>query len=147
MTPTADAIGSGRPTTPARPTSRRPRSTSWRALWLTSSAAPSASAASASNRNCSPAALGASQGQQTGFVHRRAKSAYTRFFRGGFPRAREGVVAGRFIRLVRSVLVLIALWPLHAAAQQQPDVAIILAVDVSRSIDDDEFQLQRRGYA
>jgi hypothetical protein len=61
--------------------------------------------------------------------------------------ARESVVAGRFVHVVRSVLVLLALWPLHAAAQQQPDIAIILAVDVSRSIDYDEFQLQRRGYA
>ena len=62
-------------------------------------------------------------------------------------------MAGRLMRLVRPALllccglVLIALWPLSAVAQQQPDVAIILAVDVSRSIDDDEFQLQRRGYA
>ncbi len=59
-------------------------------------------------------------------------------------------MAGRFICLVRAALLscgLLVLWPLAAAAQQQPDVAIILAVDVSRSIDDDEFQLQRRGYA
>lgn len=30
---------------------------------------------------------------------------------------------------------------------QPVDLALVLAVDVSRSIDDDEFQLQRRGYA
>jgi Protein of unknown function (DUF1194) len=34
-----------------------------------------------------------------------------------------------------------------AAQTQTVDAAIALAADVSRSIDDDEFQLQRRGYA
>jgi Protein of unknown function (DUF1194) len=34
-----------------------------------------------------------------------------------------------------------------AARAQAVDVAIVLAADVSRSIDDEEFQLQRRGYA
>ena len=37
--------------------------------------------------------------------------------------------------------------PLSAAHAQTVDVAIALVADVSRSIDDDEFQLQRRGYA
>jgi hypothetical protein len=38
--------------------------------------------------------------------------------------------------------------PLAAIAHAQTvDVAIVLAADVSRSIDDQEFQLQRRGYA
>lgn len=40
--------------------------------------------------------------------------------------------------------------PLAAQAQTQTqavDAAIVLAADVSRSIDDEEFQLQRRGYA
>lgn len=34
-----------------------------------------------------------------------------------------------------------------AARAEQVDVAVVLAADVSRSIDDDEFQLQRQGYA
>jgi hypothetical protein len=37
--------------------------------------------------------------------------------------------------------------PPTAARAQAVDVAIALAADVSRSIDDEEFQLQRRGYA
>jgi len=45
-------------------------------------------------------------------------------------------------------LALAALALRTAAAQTQPvDVAIVMAADVSRSIDDGEFQLQRRGYA
>ncbi|MGC2784989.1 MAG: DUF1194 domain-containing protein [Roseiarcus sp.] len=34
-----------------------------------------------------------------------------------------------------------------AAARVTVDAAVVLAADVSRSIDDDEFELQRRGYA
>ena len=40
----------------------------------------------------------------------------------------------------------LAILPAMARAQTI-DVAIALAADVSRSIDDEEFQLQRRGYA
>jgi Protein of unknown function (DUF1194) len=41
-----------------------------------------------------------------------------------------------------------AMLPARAAAQAQTvDVAISLAADVSRSIDDEEFELQRKGYA
>src|SRR5664280_1729717 len=40
----------------------------------------------------------------------------------------------------------VAIVPVIVRAQTV-DVAIALAVDVSRSIDDEEFQLQRRGYA
>lgn len=41
-----------------------------------------------------------------------------------------------------------AMLPARAAAQAQAvDVAISLAADVSRSIDDEEFELQRKGYA
>jgi Protein of unknown function (DUF1194) len=52
---------------------------------------------------------------------------------------------------VRSILlaVLLAagwLWPLAAVAEDV-DLQLVLAVDVSRSIDDDEFNLQRQGYA
>jgi hypothetical protein len=34
-----------------------------------------------------------------------------------------------------------------AAAAEQVDLALVLAADVSRSIDEDEFKLQRKGYA
>jgi hypothetical protein len=37
--------------------------------------------------------------------------------------------------------------PRSAGAAQAVDVALVLAADVSRSIDDEEFSLQRRGYA
>ena len=41
-----------------------------------------------------------------------------------------------------------AMLPARAVAQAQAvDVAISLAADVSRSIDDEEFELQRKGYA
>ena len=40
-----------------------------------------------------------------------------------------------------------AAFGLSAQAAQAVDVALVLAADVSRSIDDDEFALQRRGYA
>jgi hypothetical protein len=51
----------------------------------------------------------------------------------------ESIAAG-------AVFVVFAMLPLAARAQAV-DAAIVLAADVSRSIDDDEFQLQRRGYA
>ncbi len=38
-------------------------------------------------------------------------------------------------------------WVEPARAAQAVDVALVLAADVSRSIDDEEFALQRRGYA
>src|ERR1019366_8579118 len=44
------------------------------------------------------------------------------------------------------VFAVIAILPAMTRAQTV-DVAIALAADVSRSIDDEEFQLQRRGYA
>ncbi len=47
---------------------------------------------------------------------------------------------------VAATLAAIAILPARARAQPV-DVAIALAADVSRSIDDEEFQLQRRGYA
>jgi hypothetical protein len=61
-------------------------------------------------------------------------------------------MAGSCFRLLRRMLVpaLLAAAVLAAGAaraQQQPDIALVLAVDVSRSIDEDEFRLQRRGYA
>ena len=46
----------------------------------------------------------------------------------------------------RAVFAGIAILPAMARAQTV-DVAIALAADVSGSIDDEEFQLQRRGYA
>jgi uncharacterized protein DUF1194 len=47
-----------------------------------------------------------------------------------------------------AVLAGVAMLPVRAAAQAQTvDVAISLTADVSRSIDDEEFELQRKGYA
>jgi Protein of unknown function (DUF1194) len=49
-------------------------------------------------------------------------------------------------RLVLLVL-LLALAAVPAQAASPVDLALVLAVDVSRSIDDEEFELQRAGYA
>jgi hypothetical protein len=56
---------------------------------------------------------------------------------------------GRRLSLAAAaVLAAVAALPGCAAAQAQTvDVAISLAADVSRSIDDEEFELQRKGYA
>src|SRR5579862_5775484 len=46
--------------------------------------------------------------------------------------------------------ILLAWWIIAgggARAAEPVDLALVLAVDVSRSIDDQEFQLQRQGYA
>jgi hypothetical protein len=53
-----------------------------------------------------------------------------------------------FIGIAAALVVLIAA-PQAAggAARESVDVALVLAADVSRSINDDEFTLQRRGYA
>jgi hypothetical protein len=54
----------------------------------------------------------------------------------------------RFSIAAAALLAAVAAAPGRAAAQAQTvDVAIALAADVSRSIDDDEFELQRKGYA
>src|ERR1043166_3223735 len=53
-------------------------------------------------------------------------------------------------RLVRSALALAAIIMLGAAparAQEQVDILLVLASDVSRSVDTAKFQLQREGYA
>lgn len=51
-------------------------------------------------------------------------------------------------RLVAFLLVLLAtLLPVAARAQQAVDVALVLLADGSGSIDQDEFRLQREGYA
>jgi Protein of unknown function (DUF1194) len=55
---------------------------------------------------------------------------------------------GRLVIAAAAVLAAAAALPAPAAAQAQTvDVAIALAADVSRSIDDEEFELQRKGYA
>jgi hypothetical protein len=56
---------------------------------------------------------------------------------------------GRFISIAAwAAFAVLALPPAVARAQTQTvDTAIALAADVSRSIDDDEFLLQRKGYA
>jgi hypothetical protein len=45
------------------------------------------------------------------------------------------------------VVLLLALAGAPARAASAVDLALVLAVDVSRSIDDEEFELQRAGYA
>jgi hypothetical protein len=56
-----------------------------------------------------------------------------------------------FVRTVATVLILIcagmALVPVTVPAAEQVDLLLILAADVSRSIDSAKFQLQREGYA
>ena len=53
------------------------------------------------------------------------------------------------LRALRSLLVLLALLstPPAARAQEQVDLLLVFAADVSRSIDQAKFQLQREGYA
>jgi len=53
------------------------------------------------------------------------------------------------LRLLRSFLVLLALLAVMPAARaaEQVDLLLVFAVDVSRSIDQPKFQLQREGYA
>src|SRR4051794_33857594 len=53
------------------------------------------------------------------------------------------------LRALRSVVVLLALCltPPVAQAAEQVDLLLVLAADVSRSIDQPKFQLQREGYA
>jgi hypothetical protein len=56
-----------------------------------------------------------------------------------------------FVRTVRTLLLLIfagaAAIPAAASAAEQVDLLLILAADVSRSVDNAKFQLQREGYA
>jgi hypothetical protein len=54
------------------------------------------------------------------------------------------------IRLVRAVLGLLALFAITSApvrAQEEVDLLLVLASDVSRSVDTRKFELQRQGYA
>lgn len=53
---------------------------------------------------------------------------------------------GRLARIVFLVVLCLASGP-RTAVGEDVDLLLVLAVDVSRSIDDDEFVLQRRGYA
>ena len=53
----------------------------------------------------------------------------------------------RFVCIAAGGVVAALVWRPAPAPAQTVDVAIVLAADVSRSIDDEEFQLQRRGYA
>src|SRR5437868_12301167 len=52
-------------------------------------------------------------------------------------------------RLIRTVLALVCLFTLSGAARavEQVDLLLVLASDVSRSVDTRKFQLQREGYA
>jgi hypothetical protein len=55
------------------------------------------------------------------------------------------------MRTIRALLVSIfagaAMFPAVASAAEQVDLLLVLAADVSRSIDSEKFQLQREGYA
>src|ERR1700733_13867886 len=55
------------------------------------------------------------------------------------------------MRSIRALLVLIlagaAAFPVVARAAEQVDLLLVLAADVSRSVDSGKFQLQREGYA
>lgn len=57
----------------------------------------------------------------------------------------------KFVRTITTLLLLIcgalALVPAAASAAEQVDLLLILAADVSRSVDSAKFQLQRDGYA
>jgi len=52
----------------------------------------------------------------------------------------------QFVSALGTLFFVIAMLP-TAAGAETVDVAIVLAADVSRSIDDEEFHLQRQGYA
>ena len=64
----------------------------------------------------------------------------------------EAAIGGLRVRLA-VVIVVLALaasagrWADAAGAPAEVDAAVVLAADVSRSIDDGEFALERRGYA
>ncbi|MBV9653508.1 MAG: DUF1194 domain-containing protein [Acetobacteraceae bacterium] len=47
----------------------------------------------------------------------------------------------------RFLVVAVALWPLASRAAEPVDVAMVLVTDVSRSIDDAEFNLEKTGYS
>ena len=55
------------------------------------------------------------------------------------------------MRVIRGFLLLIlagaAMFPAAAMAAEQVDLFLVLAADVSRSVDNEKFQLQREGYA
>lgn len=53
------------------------------------------------------------------------------------------LLAGLLLLLTQTVLLL----PGRPAAAEPVDLQLVLAVDVSRSVDDEEFQMQREGYA
>lgn len=50
-------------------------------------------------------------------------------------------------RVLTSILVALALTPFAAVAAEKVDLLLVLAADVSRSVDARKFQLQREGYA
>jgi len=53
----------------------------------------------------------------------------------------------RAIRTLVMFLAVAAIFPAVAAAAEQVDLLLVLAADVSRSVDSGKFQLQREGYA
>jgi hypothetical protein len=51
------------------------------------------------------------------------------------------------MRFMRYLVALFLLWAVSARAAEPVDLALVLVSDVSRSIDDSEFDLQKHGYA
>ncbi len=52
-----------------------------------------------------------------------------------------------WVRIAIGLLLALAAIPPRPAAAEQVDLRLVLAADVSRSVDDGEFELQRQGYA
>ena len=53
----------------------------------------------------------------------------------------------RLVRTILGVIALCAAFSATARAQEQVDLLLVLASDVSRSVDTRKFELQRQGYA
>src|SRR6201986_1256724 len=54
----------------------------------------------------------------------------------------------RLIRVLRLLILTVTVaFPAVSSAAEQVDLLLVLAADVSRSIDSEKFQLQREGYA
>jgi hypothetical protein len=56
-------------------------------------------------------------------------------------------ISGRHCVILRTLVALVLLLGTPAGATQPVDLALVLAVDVSRSVDDEEYRIQKDGYA
>mgnify|MGYP000112021556 CR=1 FL=1 len=64
-----------------------------------------------------------------------------------FSRIIAGMGKAGYLQPVIGALFLAMIWSLPARAQERVDVALVLAVDVSRSMSFEELRIQREGYA